>query len=253
MTFEGRTALVTGAGRGIGRALAIGLAAEGADVVLVARSRDELDGTAALVSTSAKVIVADLGDLAQVEAVAVRAGAVDILINNAAAPGPLAPTATLDPVDFAASIAVNVTAVAALTIRLLPGMLARGWGRIVNLSSGAAQVPGFMIGGNAYTTSKVALEGHTVNLAAELAGTGVTANVYRPGTVDTSMMAWVRGEGGRGLDATSRAYFADVPKRGELLTPEQSAGYLIARLDRDDNGKTWHAADGLINRVADEG
>ena len=243
---------MTGAGRGIGRALAVGLASEGVDVVLVARSRDELEGTAALVSTSATVIPADLGDLAQVEAVAEQAGAVDLLINNAAVPGPLAPTATLDPADFARSVAVNVTAVAALTIRLLPGMLERGWGRIVNLSSGAAQVPGFMIGGNAYTTTKVAVEGHTANLAAELAGTGVTANVYRPGTVDTSMMTWVRGEGGRGLDATSRAYFADVPKRGELLTPEQSAGYLIARLAGDDNGETWHAADGLINRLTSE-
>ena len=253
MTLEGKTALVTGAGRGIGRALAVGLAAEGANLVLVARTKSELDETAALVSTSARVISADLADLDQVAAVADQAGPVDILINNAAVPGPLAPTATVDPAEFATAIAVNVTAVVALTIRLLPAMLERGWGRIVNLSSGAAQVPGFMVGGNAYTTTKAAVEGHTVNLAAELAGTGVTANVYRPGTVDTSMMAWVGGEGGRGLDARVRDYFAEVPKRGELLTPEQSAGELIARLPGDDNGQTWLAEDGLINRLAAEG
>ena len=244
---------MTGAGRGIGRALAVGLAAEGANLVLVARTKSELDETAALVSTSARVIAADLGDLAQVAAVAKQAGAVDVLVNNAAMPGPIAPTATLAPAEYATAIAVNVTAVAALTIGLLPGMLDRGWGRIVNLSSGAAQVPEFMLGGNAYTTSKAAVEAHSVNLAAELAGSGVTVNIYRPGTVDTSMMSWVRGEGGQGLDAKSRSYFADVQSRGELLTPEQSAGYLIARLAGDENGETWHAADGLIDRLGAEG
>jgi len=248
-TFAGRTALVTGAGRGIGRALAVGLAAEGADLVLVARSRDELEGTAALVSTKATVIPADLGELSQVAAVAAEAGAVDILINNAAVPWPAGPTATIDPAEFATAVAINVTAVAALTIGLLPGMLERRWGRIVNLSSGAAQAPAFLNGGNAYTTTKSAVEGHTVNLAAELAGTGVTANVYRPGTVATAMMTWVRDGGGTAMSAEVREYFTDVQQRGHLLTPEQSAGYLLARLGGEDTGQTWHAEDGIIARL----
>jgi NAD(P)-dependent dehydrogenase (short-subunit alcohol dehydrogenase family) len=243
MTLEGKTALVTGAGRGIGRALAVGLAAEGADVVLVARSRDELEATAALVSTSARVLTADLGDLAQVAAVAEQAGPVDVLINNAAVPWPAGPTAKLDPAEYAAAIAVNVTGLVALTIGVLPGMLERGWGRIVNISSGAAQVPAFMVGGNAYTTSKVAVEGHSLNLAAELAGTGVTVNIYQPGTVDTSMQTWVREDGGRRMDGQTRAYFTDVHARGALLTPEFSAGRLIARLSGEDNGQTWFAVE----------
>jgi len=247
--FAGRTALVTGAGRGIGRALAVGLAAEGADLVLVARSRDELAGTAALVSTKATVVAADLGELSQVAEVAAAAGSVDILINNAAVPWPAGPTATLDPAEFATAVAINVTAVAALTIHLLPGMIERGWGRIVNLSSGAAQVPAFLNGGNAYTTTKYAVEGHTINLAAELAGTGVTANIYRPGTVATSMMTWVREGGGTAMDATVNEYFADVQQRGDLLTPEQSAGFLLARLPGEETGQTWHAEDGVIARL----
>ncbi|QUQ64908.1 SDR family NAD(P)-dependent oxidoreductase [Kutzneria sp. CA-103260] len=243
MTLEGKTALVTGAGRGIGRALAVGLAAEGANVVLVARSRDQLEETAALVSTAATVIPADLGDLAQVAAVAKQAGEVDILINNAAVPWPVGPTAELDPAEVAAAVNVNVTGVIALTVGLLPGMLARGWGRIVNLSSGAASIPTFMIGGNLYTTTKVAVEGHTVNLAAELAGTGVTANIYQPGTVDTSMQTWVREEAGARMDPRTRAFFTDAKDSGRLLTPEHSAGRLISRLAGEDNGQTWSAAD----------
>jgi NAD(P)-dependent dehydrogenase (short-subunit alcohol dehydrogenase family) len=243
MTLTGRTALVTGAGRGIGRALAVGLAAEGADVVLVARSRDELEATAALVSTKATVLPADLGDLAQVADVAAAAGPVDVLINNAAVPWPAGPTAKLDPAEVAAAIGLNVTGLIALTIGVLPGMLDRGWGRIVNLSSGVAAMPTFMIGGNVYTTTKVAVEGHTVNLAAELAGTGVTANIYQPGTVDTSMQTWVREEGSAQMDATTRAYFTDVHERGALLTPEHSAARLIARLASEDNGRTWSVND----------
>jgi NAD(P)-dependent dehydrogenase (short-subunit alcohol dehydrogenase family) len=164
-------------------------------------------------------------------------------------PWPAGPTATLDPAEFAHAVSLNVTAVAALSIHLLPGMLERGWGRIVNLSSGAAQVPAFLNGGNAYTTTKYAVEGHTINLAAELDGTGVTANIYRPGTVATSMMTWVREGGGTAMDATVQAYFADVQQRGDLITPEQSAGFLLARLAGEDTGQTWHAADGIITRL----
>ncbi|MFC0437944.1 SDR family oxidoreductase [Kutzneria buriramensis] len=243
MTLEGRAALVTGAGRGIGRALAVGLGELGANLVLVARSKDELDETAALVATSAKVITADLGDLAQVAAVAEQAGAVDVLINNAAVPWPAGPTANVDPAAYAAAIAVNVTGVVALTIGVLPGMLARGWGRIVNLSSGVTQVPKFMIGGNAYTTTKIAVEGHSRNLAAELDGTGVTVNIYQPGTVDTSMQTWVREEGSDHMSSATKAYFTDAHERGALLTPEFSAGRLIERLAGDDTGQTWFAVD----------
>ena len=75
-------------------------------------------------------------------------------------------------------------------------MIERGWGRVVNVSSGIVANPKRMIGGNAYATSKSALEAHTLNLAAELVGTGVTVNVYRPGAVDTQMQAWIRRQSG---------------------------------------------------------
>jgi NAD(P)-dependent dehydrogenase (short-subunit alcohol dehydrogenase family) len=233
--------LITGAGRGIGRALALGLAAEGMDVVLAARSRAELDEVASLVSTSARVIPTDLRDLAAVRALAERAGAVDVLVNNAAVPSPSGPVHTLDPAEYAEAVAVNVTALVALTIGVLPGMLARRWGRIVNLTSRAATSPTLMNGGNAYTTTKSAVEGHTFNLAGELEGTGVTANLYQPGTVDTSMQLWAATEGGAGLAPRTRALFTEARARGTLLTPEYSAGRLIEQLVGEDNGQRWYA------------
>jgi NAD(P)-dependent dehydrogenase (short-subunit alcohol dehydrogenase family) len=248
--FEGRTALVTGAGRGIGRELARQLAAEGARVAVLARSHAELTETARQVRVDggqAHVVLADVADAGQ-RAEALRQvreayGPVDILVNNAAVVAPLEPSAELDPADWAAAIELNLTAAAALTFALLPAMLDRGWGRVVNVSSGVVAQPGFLVGGNAYVTSKAALEAHTLNLAAELNGTGVTANVYRPGAVDTAMQAVIRGTDPERLGAGLRDHFARTHERGELLTPAASARSMLARLGGDATGQLWHVAD----------
>jgi 3-oxoacyl-[acyl-carrier protein] reductase len=250
--FNGRTALVTGAGRGIGRELAGQLAAGGATVALVARSYTELTETARQVRAGggrAHVVPADLADAGQ-RAEAVRqvreaCGAVDILVNNAGVVAPLGPSAELDPADWAAAIELNLTAVATLTFALLPSMLERGWGRVVNVSSGVVANPGFMVGGNAYTTSKAALEAHTVNLATELAGTGVTANVYRPGAVDTGMQAAIRDTDPGRLGAGLRDYFTRTHERGQLITPSASAQSMLARLSGADTGQIWNVTDPL--------
>ena len=96
-----------------------------------------------------------------------------------------------------------------------------------------------MIRGNAYATTKAALEAHTVNLAAELRGTGVTVNAYRPGGVDTAMQAWIRrqdpGRIGAGLHERFNRNYAE----GTLITPEHSAAVLLAHLAGDDTGAIW--------------
>lgn len=122
-----------------------------------------------------------------------------------------------------------MVAVAALTFAVLPSMVSRGWGRIVNVSSGIVAHPAGMIGGNAYVTGKAALEAHTLNLAAEVAGSGVTVNVYRPGSVDTAMQEFVRTRDEAAI-ADLRRRFDDNYRNGRLITPETSASALLARL-----------------------
>src|SRR5258708_119443 len=188
--LDGKTALVTVAGRGIGRAIALGLAEAGARVVLLARSEGELDQVAGQVRVHggrALVIPVDIGDPGQLAAAVKRTraevGEVDVLVNNAAVVGPLGARAGIDPAPCAAPISAHVVAAATLSFLLLPEMIAAGWGRIVNVSSGIAAHPAGMLRANAYATSKSALAAHTVNLAAELAGTGLTLNPYPPGSV----------------------------------------------------------------------
>jgi 3-oxoacyl-[acyl-carrier protein] reductase len=250
--LHGKTALVTGAGRGIGRAIAVGLARGGAAIGLVARSRDELAETARLVQAAGGnpfVIVADLADPAAPAGIAQRArdelGTVEVLVNNAGVVAPVKATASLDPAEWATALAVNVTAVASLTIALLPAMLDRGWGRIANVSSGAAVDPAGMIRANAYVTGKAALEAHTLNLAAELAGTGVTVNVYRPGTVDTAMQAWIRGQDPAQVGAGLHERFNEFHSTGSLITPEASAASLLARLPGEATAQVWSVSDPL--------
>jgi NAD(P)-dependent dehydrogenase (short-subunit alcohol dehydrogenase family) len=172
-------------------------------------------------------------------AAVLAAGRVDILVNNAATVEPLGPTIGIAAEDLRLAFEVNVVTPAALTAAVLPGMLDSGWGRVVNVSSGIAAYPAGLVRGNAYATTKAALEAHTVNLAAELAGTGVTVNAYRPGGADTAMQAWIRSQDperiGTGLHERFNKNFAE----GTLITPEHSAAALLAHLPSGDTGAIW--------------
>jgi NAD(P)-dependent dehydrogenase (short-subunit alcohol dehydrogenase family) len=246
--FTDKTALITGAGRGIGRAVALGLADAGAGLILLARSPDQLAETQAMVlgrgaaADRVRIIPADLGDEEQRDraaATALETARVDILINNAATVEPLGVTATIPAAKLRQAFELNVVAVAALTAAVLPGMLDAGWGRIVNVSSAIVARPDFMVRFNAYAATKAALEAHTVNLAAELRGTGVTVNAYRPGGVDTAMQAWIRRQDPERIGAVVHERFNQNFAEGTLITPEQSAAVLIAHLSGDDTGAIW--------------
>lgn len=251
--LSGKTALVTGAGRGIGRAIALGLGDAGARLVLLARTEEQLDETRALLlkrgvpEQGISVAVADLADGKQrAHAIAdvLAAGRVDILVNNAATVEPLGATAGITAAELRLAYEINVVAPATLTAAVLPGMLEAGWGRVVNVSSRIVASPDGMIRGNAYVATKSALEAHTVNLAAELRGTGVTVNAYRPGGVDTAMQAWIRGQDpdriGTGLHERFNRNYAE----GALITPEHSAAALVALLAGDDTGSIWDVSRG---------
>ena len=216
--FAGRTALVTGAGRGIGRAVALGLAEGGAQVALLARSVDQLEETAAAVRSRGGTAELVPADLANPDAVADAAmqlakelGQIDILVNNAAVVQPAGPTITTDPGKWSQAFAVNVAAPIQLTLALVPSMLERRWGRVVNVSSGIVDHPEAMVGLNAYAATKAALEAHTRSLAAELAGRGVTVNVYRAGSVETAMQAWFRSRPPEEIGAALHHHFQTGP------------------------------------------
>jgi 3-oxoacyl-[acyl-carrier protein] reductase len=241
---EDRVSLVTGAGRGIGRAAAILLAEEGADVALVARSSSELAEAAGEVRAAGRralEIRADVGapDVAALVCgrVISELGSIEILVNNASVVWPFAPTKDLDPEEWIATLHINLVGVLRLTRAVLPDMLARGWGRIVNVSSGVVDFPGDMVGANAYVTSKAALESHSLNLAAELAGTGVTVNVLRPGMVDTAMQAWIREQPTERVGRALHDRFVQLHDAGILIEPARPARTIVELVASEGNGE----------------
>ena len=249
-SFDGRVALVTGAGRGVGRAVALQLADGGAQVALLARSVSQLEETAEQVRTGggvAMVVPADLGDPGAVSEAAATAvkelGPVDILVNNAAVVQPAGPTLTAGPGAWATAFAVNVDAPVRLALAFLPSMLQRGWGRVVNVSSGIVDRPGAIVGLNVYAATKAALEAHTLGLAAELSGSGVTVNVYRPGSVDTAMQEWIRSQPPDEVGAALHDHFQASYEQGALITPERSARSLLARIAGTATGEIWTVSD----------
>ena len=195
---EGRVAVVTGGGRGLGRAIALGLAAAGASVAVVARGRESLEETVALGSAAKGQIVAvpcDVSDPAAVERMAAdveaHLGRVSILVNAAGIFGPIALIRDVDPVEWQRTVMIDAVAPLFTTRAFLNGMLDHGWGRIINITSAASLHPPGPLN-SAYGTAKAALNQMTRHLAAEIAGTGVTANVIHPGDVKTEMWADIK-------------------------------------------------------------
>jgi 3-hydroxybutyrate dehydrogenase len=191
MSLAGRRALVTGAGRGIGRAVALDLARAGAELALSARTQGELDGVAAEAQRLGARAVAIVADVSRPDAVRElfraareRLGPVDVLVNGAGV-APSAPLAKTSDEQWRAAIEVNLSGTFYCMREALPEMLERGFGRIVNLASIAGKTGYPYI--SAYAASKHGVLGLTRCAALEAAPRGVTVNAVCPGYVDTPM------------------------------------------------------------------
>ncbi len=181
----GQTVAVTGGGRGIGRVIAQTFAAAGADVVVLARSASELAETVALIGSRARAVTLDVLDAAAISQAFNAIGPLDVLVNNAGDGGPVGPVEQSDPVVWWRTQEVNVRGPMLCTHAVLPGMIARRRGRIINMSSGAANLntPYF----SSYIISKAALNKMIELLATETKDHGVSFFAVSPGPVHTAM------------------------------------------------------------------
>ncbi len=192
--MESKVALVTGAGRGIGRSIAIALAAKGARVAVTARTASQLEDVAQVIAAQggqALLVADDLSDRLAPQRIVDRVqehwGPIEVLVNNAGIGSSIDPQPLPQFKDaiWDLTLAVNVTAPYLLTKLVLPDMLRVAWGRIINISSVNSQVPA--LHGVAYTVSKHALVGLTRSTAKDVGGQGITCNAICPGVTATEM------------------------------------------------------------------
>lgn len=226
----GRTALVTGAGRGIGRASALRLAAAGHRLALTARTAAELDEVAGEIRDAGGTclaLTADLIDRASLASVVDRVeaawGPIEILVNNAGVGSSADPRPLVDFDDdfWDFTLALNVTAPYLLTKRVLPAMIRARWGRIINIASLNAKIPA--LHGAAYTASKHAVAGLTKATAKEVIEHGVTCNAVCPGVIATRMNDKRIEYDSKRLGASPAALEAASSPLGRRLVPDEIA------------------------------
>jgi 3-oxoacyl-[acyl-carrier protein] reductase len=253
--LQGKIALVTGAGRGIGRAIAEAYAREGAKVAVTARTVSELDDLVTKIKTAGGPATAFQADLADrisiptlVAQVVASLGPIDILVNNAGLGSSANPMAVIDFDDdfWDQSISINMTAPYLLSKAVLPSMVERGWGRVITVASINSRLYSFH--GAAYAATKHGVLGFMRTLAAETATQGITANCICPGPVKTIMNTKRIEYDAKRLGRTFEEQEAGMTPIGGRLAPDDIAPmavYLASDDARMVTGQAYNVCGGI--------
>jgi NAD(P)-dependent dehydrogenase (short-subunit alcohol dehydrogenase family) len=235
--LSGRVALVTGAGRGIGQAIALALADRGATLVVVDLAMDSLTETVALVRQQGSQVLAFAGDVANwrsVQAFVAEAhgefGAIHVLVNNAGIQGPIGVLAENDVDAWRRTVEINLVGMFHCCKAVLPHMIKQGYGRIINSSGGGATAPRPNF--SAYAVSKAAVVRLTETLAEEVRPYGIRVNAIAPGAVNTRMLDEVLAAG----EAAGDELAAAQKRQAQGGTPAELAAGLVAFLASDASG-----------------
>jgi len=237
--LTGKTALITGGGRGIGRAIAFAFAREGARIAVAARTAEQVEQVAREIGNGAIALVCDVADPSSVTRMfgelRERVGDADILVNNAG----IAESATLvNTTDdlWHRHLSINLSGTFYCTRAALPAMLKKGWGRVINIASIAGKTGAPYIA--AYSASKHGVLGLTQSIALEVAASGITVNAICPGYVDTEMVSRgverITTRTGRTAEEALETLKKMSPQN-RLVTPEEVAA--VALLLASDQGR----------------
>jgi 3-oxoacyl-[acyl-carrier protein] reductase len=259
MRLKNKIAIVTGASRGIGKAIAIAFAKEGADVVVVSRSLPEVEETAAQAralgrrALALKVDVSSRKDVTRMVGSAIEEfGKIDILVNNAGIQGPIAPIIEADIEQWIQTVNINLIGTFLCAKAVMPFMLKRRQGKIINLSGGGATSPRPYF--SAYAASKAAVVRLTETLAEEVKGFNIQVNAIAPGAVNTRMLEQVLAAG----KAAGEEALAEAKRQLETggTPPETAAALAVFLASNESDGLTgrlisavWDNWQGMAKRI----